>query len=100
MRGEVLEKFLWSIALPGFGQILNKRYLKGIVAISLEFLINVNSKLNLAIMYSFQGEITKAISSTNFQWLLFYPCLYLFAAWDACKDAGGSKHPIAIYRLL
>jgi hypothetical protein len=25
------------------------------------------------------------------QWLMFYPCLYFFAIWDAFKDAGGGK---------
>lgn len=35
------ERLLWSIALPGFGQFLNKKYLKGIVFVFLEFLVNV-----------------------------------------------------------
>ncbi len=24
---------------------------------------------------------------------MFYPCVYLFAIWDAYKDAGGGKEP-------
>ena len=84
-----LEAILWSIALPGFAQILNQRLMKGIVFIFLEFLINVNSHFNIAILYSFQGKISEAIESTNYQWLMFYPCLYMFAMWDAYKDAKG-----------
>jgi hypothetical protein len=84
-----LEAILWSIALPGFAQLLNRKIIKGIIFIILEFLVNVNSHLNLVILYSFQGEISEAIEATNYQWLMFYPCLYMFAMWDAYKDAKG-----------
>ncbi|XQY92977.1 hypothetical protein ACNRWW_06055 [Metabacillus sp. HB246100] len=83
------EAILWSIALPGFAQILNKKFLKGIVFIFLEFLINVNSHFNSAIMASFLGEIDRAFQVVNFQWLMFYPCVYMFVMWDAFKDAEG-----------
>lgn len=81
-----LEKLLWSIALPGFGQLLNKRYIKGIVLIILEFIISVNTQLNQVIVYSFYGNMEEAIGITNYQWLMFYPCVYMFAMWDAFKD--------------
>ncbi|WP_226038568.1 hypothetical protein [Aquibacillus saliphilus] len=87
------EVLLWSIALPGFGQILNGRILKGIIFIFLEVLVNVQSNFNLAIMHSFTGEITKAIDVTGFQWLMFYPCLYMFAMWDAYRDAAKKVPP-------
>lgn len=35
-----------------------------------------------------------AIQQTDYQWLMFYPCLYFFAMWDAYKDAGGAKDPL------
>jgi hypothetical protein len=85
------EKLLWSIALPGFGQFLNGKLIKGIIFVFLEFLINVQSNFNEVIISSFQGEIEKAIGQTDYQWLMFYPCLYFFAMWDAWKDAGGGK---------
>ncbi|HZG56444.1 hypothetical protein [Paenibacillus sp.] len=84
-----LEALLWSIALPGFGQFLNGKYVKAVVLIGLEFLINLGARLNLAIMSSFQGDIHAAIAHTNYQWLMFYPCVYMFSIWDAYKDAGG-----------
>jgi len=86
-----LESVLWSIALPGFSQILNGKFLKGLLFISLEFLINIQSNFNEVIMLSFHGHIQSAVDRTNYQWLMFYPCLYMFAMWDAYKDAGGGK---------
>ncbi|MEH7418706.1 hypothetical protein V7266_25930 [Neobacillus drentensis] len=85
------EMLLWSIALPGFGHFLNKKYIKGTVFVFLEFLVNVQANFNEVIISSFQGDIEKAIIQTNYQWLMFYPCLYFFAMWDAFKDAGGGK---------
>jgi len=86
-KDKVIESILWSIALPGFAQLLNKKFLKGILFIGLEILINVQSNLNHIILLSFHGEIRQAIETTNYQWLMFYPCLYFFAMWDAYKDS-------------
>lgn len=88
-RSNALERLLWSIALPGFGQLLNQKFLKGMLLVVLEFVINVQARLNLVIVASFHGDMTKAVEATDYQWLMFYPCLYLFAIWDAYKDAGG-----------
>jgi hypothetical protein len=83
------EKLLWSIALPGFGQILNRKYIKGIVFIFLEFLVNLQSNFNQAIISSFHGNIETSIDLIDYRWLMFYPCLYFFSMWDAVKDAIG-----------
>jgi hypothetical protein len=90
-----LEKILWSIALPGFAQILNGKFLKGLLFIGLEIWINVQSNFNDVIILSFHGEIEKAIEQTNYHWLMFYPCLYFFAIWDAYNDAIGKKESLA-----
>lgn len=95
LRQEKIEKLLWSIALPGFGQLLNRRYLKGVVLILLELLINQMARLNTIILLSFKGDIPGAITAVNYQWLMFYPCVYMFAIWDAFKDAGGGRSPYA-----
>lgn len=91
MKHKPLEAILWSIALPGLAQLLNKKYLKGFLLIVLEFMINIGARLNLSIMYSFKGDIHTAIGYTNYQWLMFYPCVYMFGIWDAYKDAGGGE---------
>jgi TM2 domain-containing membrane protein YozV len=92
-RLDPVEKILWSLALPGFGQILNGKNMKGVLFIALEFLINVQANFNVVILLSFHGDIQGAVEQTNYQWLMFYPCLYLFAAWDAYRDTGGEKSP-------
>lgn len=88
-----MEKLFWSIAFPGFGQLLNGKYIKGILFIILEFLINVKANFNEIIMLSFQGDIQTAINKTNYQWLMFYPCLYFFAMWDAYRDSRDKQSP-------
>lgn len=82
-----LEAVMWNIALPGFSQLLAGEYIKGILFVVLEFIINVFSNFNQAILYSFIGEIDIAFKVTNFQWLMFYPCVYMFALWDAYRSA-------------
>ncbi|NHN30535.1 hypothetical protein [Paenibacillus agricola] len=88
-----IEVLLWSIALPGFGQLLNGRVFKGLILISLEFLVNVQSNLNQVIISSFHGEIQQAVIETDYQWLMFYPCVYMFGMWDAYKEAGSGLLP-------
>ncbi|HLQ95953.1 MAG TPA: hypothetical protein VK108_06175 [Pseudogracilibacillus sp.] len=94
-KSKRLEILLWSIALPGFGQLLNRKYVKGLLLIGLEFTVNVLGNLNQAIVLSFHGQIEEAIHQTNYLWFMFYPCLYFFAIWDAYKDAGGGQKPFA-----
>ena len=77
------EALLWSIALPGFGQLLNGKYVKGILFIFLEFLVNVQASFNEVILFSFNGKIEEAIAHADYQWLMFYACLYFYAMWDA-----------------
>ncbi|MEC1525643.1 hypothetical protein P9D43_26940 [Neobacillus niacini] len=86
-----IEALLWSIALPGFSQLLNGKLIKGILFVFLEILFNVQGNFNTIILLSFHGDIEKAISQTNYQWLMFYPCMYFFAMWFGYKDAGGRK---------
>jgi hypothetical protein len=87
--GRRIEILFWSVALPGLGQILNGKWIKGFIFVGLEFLVNVQANFNTVIISSFHGEIEQAVDQTNFQWLMFYPCLYFFAMWDAYKNAEG-----------
>ncbi|GAA0470787.1 hypothetical protein [Alkalibacillus silvisoli] len=90
-----VEAIIWSIALPGFAQLLRKKYIKGIFLVLLEIIINVQARFNYVIIASFQGNIDVAVEATNYQWIMFYPCLYMFAIWDAYKDAGGGGQPFS-----
>ncbi|TFB13911.1 hypothetical protein E3U55_15220 [Filobacillus milosensis] len=94
MRNKKLEVLFWSIAFPGFGQVLNQQLIKGITLIILEVTINVFSKFNQAILFSFIGEIDQAIQVVDYQWLMFYPCVYFFGIWDAYKNAEGENPPL------
>ncbi|MGE8206675.1 hypothetical protein ACQKP0_19380 [Heyndrickxia sp. NPDC080065] len=84
---EPLEAILWSIALPGFSQLLSGALIKGVLFVSLEFIINLKSHFNTGIMLSFLGKTAEAASIIDYQWLMFYPCLYMFAMWDAYRMA-------------
>jgi hypothetical protein len=88
-----LETLLWSIAFPGFAQILNGQLFKGIIFIFLELLINCKANLNTAIGLSFRGATLDAVNSTDMQWLLFYPCIYVFAIWDAYRQTDKALAP-------
>lgn len=56
-------------------------------------MINLFGHFNEIIILSFNGKIEEAVHQANYQWLMFYPCLYFFTMWDAYKDAGGGKKP-------
>src|SRR5699024_962048 len=93
VRQKRLEVLLWSIAFPGFGQFLNKKYIKAIVFIILEFMINIGGNINKVIVSSFILDTEQAILEADYLWLMFYPCIYVFAIWDAYRDAGGGEFP-------
>jgi hypothetical protein len=78
---------VWSMVLPGFGQFYNKDYIIGFVLIGFEFLINLYSHLNLALVYSFKGDFALAHSVIDFSWGMFYPSLYAFSIWQAFNSA-------------
>jgi hypothetical protein len=92
-NGSSLEKVLWSIAIPGFGQFLNKKYIKGIVLILLEIIINVKANINTLIVLSFYGKTELAVQQADYQWLMFYPCVYVYSIWDAYRDSRENVSP-------
>ncbi|MDF2530633.1 MAG: hypothetical protein K0Q65_214 [Clostridia bacterium] len=92
--GSGIEKALWSIAIPGFGQLLNGKYVKGILLIFLEFIINSSANINLAIVLSFLGQTERAMQQANYQWLMYYPCVYLYGIWDAYRDGQEKESPL------
>jgi hypothetical protein len=82
------------MALPGFGQLLNGQFLKGLLFLILEFILNSRARLNDIIILSFNGEARNAVELTDYHWLMFYPCVYMFAMYDAYRDGGGDRHPL------
>jgi hypothetical protein len=78
---------VWSMVLPGFGQLYNKDYIIGFVLLGFEFLINLYSNLNLALVHSFTGDFAQAHSVIDYSWGMFYPSLYAFSIWQAFNAA-------------
>ena len=72
----------WSASFPGFGHLLLSKYLRGFVLFIWEVLINLKSHVNLAMIYSFQGNIDIAKEVLNTRWLLIYIPVYIFAICD------------------
>jgi TM2 domain-containing membrane protein YozV len=75
----------WSAAFPGFGHLLLSKYLRGFVLFIWEVVVNVQSNLNLAMIYSFQGKIEMAKDVLDTRWLLIYLPVYIFAIWDSYR---------------
>lgn len=74
---------LWSITLPGFGQVYNGQIIVGVIFMVWELAANVLSDLNMAILYSFHGNFEKAHDIINYEWGMFYPSIWLFSIWQA-----------------
>lgn len=75
----------WSAAFPGFGHLLLSKYLRGFVLFAWEVVINLQSHVNMAMIYSFQGEIDKAKDVLDTRWLLIYIPVYIFGIWDSYR---------------
>jgi hypothetical protein len=78
---------VWSMVLPGIGQVYNKDYLVALILLGFEFLINLYANLNLALVYSFTGDVIRAHSIIDYRWGMFYPSLYAFSIWQAFNAA-------------
>jgi len=78
---------LWSVAFPGFGHLLLEKYVRGILLIMWEIFINQQTNLNLAMMYSFTGQIENAKAVLDVRLLFLYIPVYLFAIWDSYRTA-------------
>ena len=77
----------WSALLTGFGHIYNKKAFKALILLSWTVAIIYFARLNDAIIATFNGQFDRAKETVNYQWLLFFPSIYLFSMWDAYNDA-------------
>ncbi|MGQ7886648.1 hypothetical protein [Paenibacillus sp. WC2504] len=78
---------LWSLCLPGFGQLYVREYFIGIILLASEIAFNILSKLNWSIYYSFTGKLQESSEIVNMGWGLFYPSVYAFNIWHAYNTA-------------
>ncbi len=75
-----------SVLFPGFGHILLGSYLKGFLLIIWEIIINMNAKINLAIIYSFQGKFDLAKAVLDKRWVHLYLAVFVYALWDSYRS--------------
>jgi hypothetical protein len=74
---------LFSILMPGLGQVYNRQFVKGIIFLIIEHFDNTLGHINDAIHLDFNGFHREAINVTNFEYMLFYPGFYVYCIWDA-----------------
>lgn len=76
----------WSVAFPGFGHLLLSKYIRGMLLFLWELFINQQTHLNLAMVYSFTGDIVSAKAVLNVRMMHLYIPVYLFAIWDSYRS--------------
>lgn len=76
----------WSATFPGFGHLLLSKYHRGYILFIWEVVVNLNAHVNLAMVYSFQGNITMAKNVLVTRWLLAYIPVYIFGIWDSYRS--------------
>lgn len=76
----------WSAAFPGMGQLMLGSYLKGFILFTWEFFINVNAKINLAMVYSFTGQFELAKQVIDTRWVFLYISVYIASIWDSYRE--------------
>jgi hypothetical protein len=74
---------LFSILMPGLGQVYNRQFVKGIIFLIIEHFDNTLGNINEAIHLDFNGFHQEAINGTNFKYMLFYPGFFIYCVWDA-----------------
>jgi hypothetical protein len=75
----------FSFSYPGFGYLMQSRYLRAFTLIGWEVFINHNSKVNLGIMYSLLGKFDACKQVLDQKWLLLYIAMYIFSIWDSYR---------------
>ncbi|MFJ8268165.1 hypothetical protein [Peribacillus asahii] len=77
----------WAATIPRYGHVMLCKYIKEFLLIVWEYVVNVNSKLNTAILYTFTGRFDEAAQVLNTQWILLYVPVYLYSIWDSRRVA-------------
>lgn len=77
---------VWSAIGTGFGQLYCDRGLKSVILMAWYFAVVINSGLSQAMVHTLLGEHARALASIDWQWLLFWPSIYIFGIADAYHD--------------
>lgn len=76
----------WAAMLGGAGHFHNMQLLKGTVLMGWYLVVAIKSGLNIALYHTLTGEFDLAKQVVDYEWLLFWPSVYLFNIWDAYHD--------------
>lgn len=74
---------IWSLLIPGAGQLYINRLVTAFFLISWWIVICYNSKFLPSFHYTLLGDFIKAKSVLNMHWFLNIPSVYFFAMYDA-----------------
>lgn len=74
---------IWSLLLPGLGQLYTRRILTAFALLIWTLVITYNSQCLDGVHWLFAGNLEKARNVLNMEWLLFFPSLIFGAAFDA-----------------
>lgn len=77
---------LWSAGLPGLGQVSNDRTIKALILMGWYLAIVLLSGMARASYHTLLGELQQASLDLDYQWLLFWPSIYLYGIVDAYTD--------------
>jgi TM2 domain-containing membrane protein YozV len=77
---------LWSVLMPGFGQLYNDRALQALALMGWYLAVAFKSGLALGAYHTLRGEFHLVLPLLNYQWLLFWPSIYIFGIADAYAD--------------
>ncbi len=88
----------WSAAFPGCGHMSLGLYVKGFILMVWEFVINLNAKLNTAMVLSFTGQFDQAVKVLDLRWLLLYIAVYVHSIGDSYRFTVDMNHHYILAR--
>lgn len=98
---------IWSALVIGLGHLHCNRMLKALVLMAWYLVVVIKSGLSQAAYHTFLGHWDMVHQALDYQWLLFWPSIYVFGIVDAYGDAAEQnricdmafKHRMAKYLL-
>lgn len=85
-RNPLMASF-WSATITGFGQFYNDRGLKAWIMMVWYLVVVLRSGLAQAAYYTATGRLALVPATLDFQWLLFWPSIWVFGVVDAYSDS-------------
>jgi hypothetical protein len=75
----------FSFSYPGFGHLIQHRYLSAFILILWELFINNYANVNTGIYYTLIGDFDKAKEVLAERWLIIYVGIYMLGIWDSYR---------------